>query len=251
MQVESLRYLSYCTTKYGPERMANHAEDLWSSVKDATYISPQCTLTKESELSGGMGFQDSDIMMQAFILLQEVIQQSGDFIMLILRDNDINVFMNSLNQYKEIDQIPSLAKQRLHVVGNILSTCAKPSSALCNKVFHSFFPLLLENLGLSVANSSNGYLNEDCIPPIKFNFAAIHLCIELIAACRYVAVSLDSSNAAVDYSHETWSSMLSNSCKSLVRGFLSLLRSTAADQRPSSDVYFGGKHVFSECFNNL
>lgn len=223
--------------------MASHAGALWSSVKNATYISPQCTL-KESELLGGMGFEDSDIMMQAFILLQEILQQSGDFISLILGDNDITVFMNSLNQYKEIDQIPSLAKQRLHVVGCILSTCAKPSSALCNKVFHSFFPLLLENLGLSVANSPNGYLDEDCIPPLKFNFAAIHLCIELIAACRNLAVSLDSSNAEGDYSHQTWSSMLGNSCKSLVKEFCSLLRSTAADQRPSSDVHFGGKHFF-------
>lgn len=220
--------------------MASHAEVLWSSIKDATYISPQCTLTKESELFGGMGFQDSDIMMQAFILLQEVIQQCGDFISLILGDNDISVFVNSLNQYMEIDGIPSLAKQRLHVVGRILSTCAKSAPALCNKVFHSFFPLLMENLGLSVEKSSNGYLDEDCFPPAKFNFPAIYLCIELLAACRYVAVSLDSSTPALDFSHQTWFNMLSNSCKSLVKAFFSLLRSTVADQIPSSDVYFGG-----------
>lgn len=219
--------------------MASHAEALWSSVKDATYISPQCTLTKESELLGGMGFQDSDVMMQAFILLQEVIQQCGDFISLILGDNDINVFMNSLNQYEEMDQIPSLEKQRLHVVGHMLFTCAKSSPALCNKVFHSFFPLLMECLGLSVAKSSNGHLDEDC-PPVKYNFAAIYLCIELIAACRDVAVSLDSSKGVLDFSQQTWSTMLSNSCKSLVKGFFSLLSSTVADQRPSSDVYFGG-----------
>ncbi|XP_057773140.1 MMS19 nucleotide excision repair protein homolog [Salvia miltiorrhiza] len=238
-KVESFKYLSYCTVKYGPESMASHAEVLWSSIKNATYISPQCTLTKESESLGGMGFQDSDIMMQAFILLQKVIQQYGDFIILILGDNDINVFMKSLNQYKEMDEI--IAKQRLHVVGHILSTCAKPSPALCNKVFHSFFPLLMESLVFPVEKPLNGYPDEDCFPPAKFNFPAIYLCIELLAACRYVAISLDSSTPAVDFSDQTWSTMLSNSCKSLVKAFFSLLRSTIADQRPSSDVYFGVK----------
>ncbi|XP_047961342.1 MMS19 nucleotide excision repair protein homolog isoform X4 [Salvia hispanica] len=240
-KVESFKYLSYCTAKYGPERMASHAEVLWSSVKDAIYISPQCTLTKESELFGGMGFKDSDVMMQAFILLQEVIQQYGDFISLVLGDNDINAFINSLSQYKEMDDIPSLAKQRLHVVGHIMSTCAKPSPALCNKVFNSFFPLLMESLGLSVEKSLNGYLDEDCSPPAKFNFAAIYLCTELLAACRYVAVSLDSSTPALEFSQQAWSTMLNNSCKSLVKTFFSLLRSTEADQRASSGVYFGVK----------
>ncbi|KAH6782324.1 hypothetical protein C2S51_007617 [Perilla frutescens var. frutescens] len=240
-KVESFRYLSYCTTKYGPQRMARHAEALWSFVKDTSYNSPQSTLTKESELLGGMGFQDSDIMTHAFILLQEVIQQYGDFINLIIGDNDINIFMNSLNQYEEMDEIPLLAKQRLYVVGHILSTSAKPSLALCNKVFQSFFPLLMESLGLSVAKSPNGYLDEDSFSSFKFNFAAIYLCIELLSACRYVAVSLDGSTPTLDFSHQTWSTMLSNSCKSLVKAFFSLLRSTVAGDRPSSDVYFGVK----------
>ncbi|XP_042052468.1 MMS19 nucleotide excision repair protein homolog [Salvia splendens] len=240
-KVESFKYLSYCTLKYGPERMASHAEVLWSSVKYAIYMSPQCTPTKDSELFGGMGFKDSDVMMQAFVLLQEVIQQYGDFISLVLGDNDINAFLNSLNQYNEMDDIPSLAKQRLHVVGHILSICAKPSPALCNKVFNSCFPLLMESLGLSVEKSINGYLDEDCSPPAKFNLAAIYLCTELLAACRYVAVSLDSSTPALEFSQQTWSTMLNNSCKPLVKTFFSLLRSTEADQRASSGVYFGVK----------
>lgn len=241
VQVESFRYLSYCTTKYGPDRMMKHAEGLWSSVKDTTYISPQCTLTKESESMGGMGFQESDVMTQAFILLQEVIQQSGDFIRLIIGDNDINVFVNSLNQYKEIDDIPVLVKQRLHAVGHILSTCAKPSVALCNKVFESFFPVLMDGLGLSVAKpSENGHLDEDCLSPFKFNFAAIYLCIELLSACRYVAVSLDSSTPAPEFSHQTWCAMLSNFSKLLVKAFFSLLRSNIADDARGSNVYFGG-----------
>lgn len=244
MQVESFRYLSYCTTKYGPERMARHADALWSSIKDTIYTSPQVTPTKESELLGGMGFQDSDIMSQAFILLQEVIKQYGDFISLIIGDNDINVFLKSLNQYKEMDEVPSQAKQRLHVVGRILSTCAKPSLALCNKVFQSFFPLLMDSLGLSVSKSSNGYLDEDCFSPVKFNFAAIYLSIELLAASRYVAVSLDSSKQALDFSHHT---MISDYCKSFMKALFFLLRSTVADDRPNSDVYFGGYIFFYEC----
>lgn len=244
MQVESFRYLSYCLTKYGPKSMARHAEALWSSVKDTIYSSPQSTPSKESELFGGMDFQDTDMMAQAFILLQKVIEQYGDFISLIIGDNDIIVFVKSLNQYKEMDEIPLLAKQRLHTVGRILFTCAKSSPALCNKVFQSFFPLLMESLGISVTKSSNGYLDESRFSPVKINYAAIYLCIELLAASRYVVVTLDSSTHPLDFSNQAWSAMLSNSCKSLVKALLSLFRSTTADDIPSSDVYFGGWKFF-------
>ncbi|KAI3455490.1 hypothetical protein Pfo_012153 [Paulownia fortunei] len=239
-KVESFRYLSYCTTKYGPDRMAKHVEALWSSVKDATYISPQSTLSMESELMGGMSFQESDIMTQAFVLLQEVIRQYGDFISLIIGDNDINVFVNSLSQYKEFDAIPVQVKQRLHAVGHILFTCAKPSVALCNKVFESFFLLLMDGLGLSVAKpSDNSYLDEDCVCPVKFNFGALYLCIELLSACRYLTVSLDNCTSVPDFSIQTWCAMLTNFSKSLMEAFISLLRSNVADNAQSAYVYFG------------
>ncbi|KAK6125136.1 hypothetical protein DH2020_041102 [Rehmannia glutinosa] len=241
-KVESLRYLSYCTTEYGPYRMAMHDETLWSCLKEVTYISPQSTLAMESESMGGMNFQESDVMKQAFILLQEVIRQSGDFISLIIGDNDILLFLNSLNQYKEFDAIPVQDKQRLHAVGHILTTCAKPSVALCNKVFKSVFPLLMDHLELSVAKpSENSYLDEDCVCPVKFNFGALYLCVELLAACRYMTVSLDNCTSVPGFSDQTWCAMLSDFSKSLVEAFISLLRSSVADKPQSAYVYFGVK----------
>lgn len=243
-QVESFRYLSYCTAKYGSDRMAKHAEALWSSIKDTTYISPQCTVTKESELIGGMDFQDSDIMTQAFILLREVIQQYSDFISLVIGDKDINVFVNSLNQYEEIDDIPVPVKQRLYSVGHILSACAKPSVELCNKVFESFFPLIMDGLGLSVSKPiENGHLDADCSSPVKCNFAFIYLCIELLAACRYVAVS----HEKLDFSHQAWYAMLSSFSKSLVKGFFSFLSSNLAADAKRSNVHFGGLYCIPYC----
>ncbi|KAK4395198.1 MMS19 nucleotide excision repair protein [Sesamum angolense] len=128
-KVESFKYLSYCTAKYGPERMAKHAEALWASLKDMTYLSPQSTLSMEPESMGRMNFQESDVMTEAFVLLQEVIRHCGEFISLIIGDKDINTFLISLNQYKGFEDIPLQVKQKLHAVGHILSSCAK---ACCN-----------------------------------------------------------------------------------------------------------------------
>ncbi|KAG8380020.1 hypothetical protein BUALT_Bualt07G0150100 [Buddleja alternifolia] len=241
-KVESFRYLSYCTTKYGPERMAKHAQALWSSIKDATYVSPQSTLSMETDWTGGMTFEDSDIIAQAFVLLQEVVRQDGDFISLIMSDSDINIFVNSLNRYKEFDEIPEQDKQRLYAVGRILSTCARPSVILCNKVFESFFLLLMDAMGLSVAKpSGSSNLNEDCFSPVKFNFGAHYLCVELLAACRYLTVSLDDFTSILDFSNQTWCVMLSNFTKLLVRAFISLLRSNIGDSSKNAYVYVGVK----------
>ncbi|PIN26041.1 DNA repair/transcription protein Mms19 [Handroanthus impetiginosus] len=240
-KVESFKYLSYCTTKYGPDRMAKHAEALWSSVKDVTFISPQSTPSMESKLVDGMSFLESDIMTQALVLLQEVIRLYGEFISLIIGDNDITVYVNSLNQYRQFDDIPVQGKQRLHAVGQLLSACVKASVASCNKAFESFFPLLMDGLGLSVAKSSeNGYLNEDGFSPAKFNFGALYLCIELLAACRYLTVTLDNLTFAY-FPHQTCCTMLSIFSNSLAKALISLLRSSAADNPQSANVCFGVK----------
>ncbi|GFP97780.1 mms19 nucleotide excision repair protein homolog [Phtheirospermum japonicum] len=241
-KVESFKCLSYCTTKYGPDRMAKHAEAIWSSIKDTTYVSPQSTLSNESESTGGMSFQESDVTTQAFILLQEVIRQPGDFSGLIIHDNDINMFMNSLIQFKEFDAIPLQAKQRLHAVARILSTGAKASVALCDKVFQSFFTILMGSLGISVEKSSeNGYRDEDCVRTVEFNFGALYLCVELLTACRYLTFSLDNCGSAPDFSHQTWCALLSDFSKPLAEAFVSLLRSNIADNASSPYIYFGFK----------
>ncbi|KAL0341969.1 UNVERIFIED_CONTAM: MMS19 nucleotide excision repair protein [Sesamum calycinum] len=215
-KVESFKYLSYCTAKYGPERMAKHAEALWASLKDMTYLSPQSTLSMGAESMGRMNFQESDVMTEAFVLLQE---------------------------YKGFEDIPLQVKQKLHAVGHILSSCAKASAAMCNKVFESFFPLLMDGLGLSVAQPSqnNSYPEEECFYLAKFKFGPLYLCIELIAACKNLTVSLYNCTSIHDFPHQRWCSMLSSFSESLVKAFVSMLRSNVADNEQSAYVYCGVK----------
>ncbi|KAL6496996.1 hypothetical protein OROGR_028925 [Orobanche gracilis] len=239
-KVDSFRFLSYCTARYGPDRMDKHAEALWSSIKDATYFSDQSTISKEFESTGGMSFQESDIMTQAFALLQEAIRHCGDFISLIIRDNDINMFVNSLNQYMEFDAVPIQVKQRLHAVGHILSTCAKTSVALCDNVFESFFPLFMDGLGISVEKpSANSYQDEDCVRLVRFNFGMLYLCIALLTACRCLSMSFENSGSIHEFSHPTWSTLLINISKPVVEAFIFLLRSNVDDDAHSPFVYFG------------
>ncbi|KAL0415179.1 UNVERIFIED_CONTAM: MMS19 nucleotide excision repair protein [Sesamum latifolium] len=247
-KVESFKYLSYCTAKYGPERIAKHAEALWASLKDTIYLSPQSALSMEPESMGRMNFQESDVMTQAFVLLQEVIRQYGDFISLIIGDNDINAFLISLNQYKGFDDIPLQVKQKLHAIGHILSACAKASAAMCNKVFESFFPLLMDGLGLSVSQpaQNNSYLDEECFSLAKFKFGPLYLCIELIAACKNLTVSLYNCTSIHDFPHQRWCSMLSSFSESLVKAFVSMLRSNVADNEQSAYVYCGALKALVE-----
>ncbi|CAA2933443.1 MMS19 nucleotide excision repair homolog isoform X1 [Olea europaea subsp. europaea] len=241
-KVESFKYLSYCTSKYGVERMAEHFKTLWSSVKDATYVSPETNLSTEAGFMSEMGFQDSDIMKQAFVLLQELVQQSnGSFISLILEDEDIKIFMNSLNQYEDFDNIPIDIRQRLHAVGRIISVCVNTSIASCNKVFESFFPLLMTYLGLSVAKPhENSCLAEDYNPPGRLNFGALYLCVEVLSACRYL-VGSDELTPIPDFANQTWGVMLHNVSKSLAMVFISLLRSNVAENSQNAYVCYGVK----------
>ncbi|KAL0319306.1 UNVERIFIED_CONTAM: MMS19 nucleotide excision repair protein [Sesamum angustifolium] len=174
---------------------------------------------------------------------KEVIRHCGEFISLIIGDKDINTFLISLNQYKGFEDIPLQVKQKLHGVGHILSSCAKASAAMCNKVFESFFPLLMDGLGLSVAQPSqnNSYLEEECFYLAKFKFGPLYLCIELIAACKNLTVSLYNCTSIHDFPHQRWCSMLSSFSESLVKAFVSMLRSNVADSEQSAYVYCGVK----------
>ncbi|KAK3028881.1 hypothetical protein RJ639_039890, partial [Escallonia herrerae] len=103
-KVESLKYLSYCTVKYGAERMAKHVGALWSSLKDVIFTS---AFALDAESRNSMEFQVNEIATEAFLLLQKVIlQDDGSFLSLILGDDDINTVMNSLASFKDYDDIP-------------------------------------------------------------------------------------------------------------------------------------------------
>nr|POE98686.1 mms19 nucleotide excision repair protein like [Quercus suber] len=71
-KLDSLKYLSSCTSNYGPERMAKHARAIWLSIKDALYTSLQePTLSFTSESLDGLVFQENEIAKEALTLLQQ------------------------------------------------------------------------------------------------------------------------------------------------------------------------------------
>ncbi|XP_073137535.1 MMS19 nucleotide excision repair protein homolog isoform X2 [Henckelia pumila] len=236
-KVESFRYICYCTPKYGSNRMVKYAQALWSSIKEATFISPQSTVSAESELMGGMGFQDNDIMTQAFVLLQEVIQQDSIFTNLVLSDKDINIFVNSLIESMDFGDIPLLVRQKLHAAGHILSVCAKSSVASCNKVFETYFPLLMDALVISPAKpSQESYLDDDC-SFVKLNFGALYLCIEFLGACRCLTASFDNFTLVSDFANQTWCAMLHTFSVPLMKGFISFLGSNIVDNAHNAFAY--------------
>ncbi|KAK3018930.1 hypothetical protein RJ639_003527 [Escallonia herrerae] len=217
-KVESLKYLSYCTVKYGAERMAKHVGALWSCLKDAIFTS---AFALDAESRNSMEFQVNEIATEAFLLLRKVIlQDDGSFLSLILGDDDINTVMNSLASFKDYDDIPIQSKERLHAVGCILSVSAKASRASCNRVFERFFPSLMDALGVSVQISSGGSRrDEDHAISSKLNFGAFYVSVNLLAACRELAVGFDEVSPIATFANETWCLMLHSFSSSLTRLF--------------------------------
>ncbi|KAA8540352.1 hypothetical protein F0562_024729 [Nyssa sinensis] len=242
-KVDSLKYLSYCTVKYGADRMAKHAEALWSSLKDAIYTSSHPILSLKSEPPYDMGFQENEIATEALILLREVIlQNDGLFLSLIVGDEDLNTTISSITSFKNFEDISAQNKQKLHAVGQILSVSAKTSMASCNKMFENFFPPLMDALGLSVENSSGlSHPVEDYSLSDQLHFGALYLCFELLAACRYLVVGSGEVTSITVSVHETWCCMLQSFCGSLSKAFSSTLVTSADENTQKAYIHFGVK----------
>lgn len=239
-KLDSLKYLSNCTLKYGADRMAKHAEAIWSSLKDVIYASPQEPISSlTSEPLDGIRFQDNEITKEALILLQKVILQNcGLFISLIIGDEGINMIIDSIEIYTTSNDITLQSKQKLHAVGSILHVSAKASVASCNRVFESFFLRLMGALELSVKNSSGFCVPADNdVVSEKLNFGALYLCIELIDACRYMIAGFEELTANTVSADETCCSMLRNFSSSLFKAFSSTLVTSISSGAHDADIY--------------
>ncbi|KAG5619200.1 hypothetical protein H5410_019024 [Solanum commersonii] len=234
-KVESLKYLSYCTLKYGGDRMEKYTKSLWSALKDALFTCPQSTLSEDSDPIDGLGFHESEIMTHALELLQVLVRQHNDsFLSLILGDGDISTFLNSFCQFDDFNSLSTQYKQRLHAVGHVLSVCIKASGSSCNKVFESFFPRLVDALRLSVENS-HGIVHSAL--DANFNFGALYLCVELLAACRQLVVSSDEVASAHDLARDSWCQILCSFCTSLCNAFFCLIRASCVESTWNAYVY--------------
>lgn len=175
--------------------MKKHSEAIWSSVKEIIFTSiGQPTLPINTESLNSPSFQEKEITTEALRLLQKmVLESNGLFLTLIVNDEDIKDIFNILNIYTCYNDFPLQSRQRLNAVGHILYKSANASVASCDHVFESFFPRLLDFMGISV----DQYHNNKISPSRSLNFGALYLCIELLAACRDLIASCDEHTCSV------------------------------------------------------
>ena len=220
--------------------MAKHARAIWLSIKDALYTSLQePTLSFTSESLDGLVFQENEIAKEALTLLQQVIMQNnGLFLSLIVEDEDINIILNAVPSYESYNDIPLQGKLKLFAAGCILSISTKTSVTCCNMIFESFFPRLMEILGLSEKNLSGDHSPKDnYLISKRLNFGALYLSVELLAACRdLIAGSTQIACKSVS-TYETSYCMLHSFSNLLTKAFCSTLVTSHHD----ADIYFGGE----------
>ncbi|XVE88815.1 hypothetical protein DITRI_Ditri19aG0098700 [Diplodiscus trichospermus] len=241
-KVDSLRYLSDCTVKYGVDRMAKHGEAIWFSLKDVVFTSVDSVLSFSPESLEGLGLPENEIAAEALSLLEKLIVQNTKFFLdLIVSDKDISMIFNTISSYNTYHEIPSPSKQRLHAVGRILSTSAKASKLSCNRVFECFFGRLMDILGLSVSNSyAHQSSDESILISKRFNSGALYLCIEVLSACRDLITSSETVLEASAHTEETWMYLLQSFSPSLTMAFCSASICTSEDSH-DADMYFGVK----------
>ncbi|GAB2269368.1 hypothetical protein Dimus_004288 [Dionaea muscipula] len=223
-KVDSLKYLSCCTNTYGPERIGKHAEAIWVSLKSAIrYSAEDHVLPFAFDSTDSMGFQENEIMKEAFVLLQTVVLQPDNvFLDVILQDTEINGVVNSIDDFRDYDNIPLESKHKLVEVGHVLSIMAKASSASCNRVFETFFLRLLDTLGVARNGSVGDSLSIDA-SSVKLNFGALYLVIQIIAACRDLAVTSVVTASYFALENNTWFQMVNSFYRWLVKWFDSIM----------------------------
>ncbi|GAB2222290.1 hypothetical protein Drorol1_Dr00013501 [Drosera rotundifolia] len=189
-KVDSLKYLSCCATMYGPKLLGKHAEAIWASLKCAIlYSAGQPVLPSTFDWTDSMSFQENEIMKEAFSLLQIVTSQPDyAFLDLIIQDAEIHNTVNQIQDFGNYDDITPQNKHKLLVVGRVLSILAKASLASCNKVFEICLGRLLDTLGVSQTSSVVDPVMVD-VSSTVFNFGALYLSIQIIAASRDLALA--------------------------------------------------------------
>ncbi|KAJ7963077.1 MMS19 nucleotide excision repair protein-like protein [Quillaja saponaria] len=241
-KVDSLKYLSNCSSKYGGDRMTKHARAIWSSLKDAILSSLQePVFLSSSELTDGLDFQDNEIVTEALSLLEQLIMQNNDLLLsLIVGDEDVNMIFNSTTSYEEYNDISLQGKQKLHAIGRLLYITAKTSIASCNIVFGSLFSRLMDLLGFSMRNTSgDSLLIDDYVPSERLHFGGLYLAIEMLSGFRNLIAGSENLILQSLSEHEICCGMLCSFSTSLVKAFGSILATSSNNGPLDSDIYIG------------
>ena len=183
-------------------------------IKDVIFCSEQePMLSFASKLLDHVGFQENEIVTEAFIFLQKVILENSSLsLSLIVGDKDIYTIVNTVTSCGSYNDIPLQSKHKLCAIGHILYVSTKASITCCNQMFESFFFRLMEALGHSMRNSSRDcLLNFDYVFSERLNFGALYLCVEFLVACRDSAVASEKLTSKSVSAQESWSCMLHNS----------------------------------------
>ncbi|KAK9690173.1 hypothetical protein RND81_09G109300 [Saponaria officinalis] len=222
-KIDSLKYLSHCTEKYGLQRIAKYLSAIWSSLKAAIYDSPLENNTSVLDLPDGMSFQENEITIEALNLLQKVVSiQDNSFLNFVLQDEDVRSVIDSAANSGSSHDSLSQNKQKLYSVGRLLSVLAKASTNSCNMVFESVFLRLVNSLLLPpVAAPENAATIDSSVPGQKLNFSALYLCVQILDACRELAVASVRLESDSSFLEDTWCQMLVGCSSSLVKIFAS------------------------------
>ncbi|KAL2940243.1 MMS19 nucleotide excision repair protein-like protein [Bienertia sinuspersici] len=225
--VDSLKYLSYCATKYGPERIAKHAEAIWSSLKAAAFNLPTEDISSwVSDSSTSMGFQDNDITKEALNLLQNVASQPNNgFLNLVLKDKTINDLINSFAVLGNSGFVPP-RKSR-----NFASTTS------CNMVFDAVFVRLLDDLGVSANTSVKEVpITDSNLPCQKLNFSVLYLCIDMLDGCRELSATSARLSSNANFVNDAWCQTLAGFSSSLMKALVSGLVPSTDEMHDDADI---------------
>ncbi|XP_068637897.1 MMS19 nucleotide excision repair protein homolog isoform X2 [Aristolochia californica] len=257
-KLDSLKYLRHCSLHYGADRMMKHANAIWSSLKDIIMSSSSQELPISFEPEH-MESQNNEIIKEALLCLQEVMFQFGSsddasFINLVVEDAELVMILRSFSSDRSYADIPVEGRQKLHALGSILSVSAKVSTGCCQRVMQSFFPVLMDMLGIFSANlPCNPILEGGDLETGINNFGALYLCVELLAACRELVSGLGEAAGQSTQAQDTWCCMVQNYFGSL-SGFLgSTLVMTGNNANKEAYAHVGAKGLqtmatFSGCF---
>ncbi|XP_077210194.1 ARM repeat superfamily protein isoform X2 [Tasmannia lanceolata] len=248
-KLDSLKYLSNCTLHYGMERIGKHAKSIWSSLKDSicSFDPKQPLFSLNSNLPEDTASKENEITKEALKCLQSVMCQldrSNDvsFVSLIVEDEELEMIFKSTTRDRSYKDIPIESKTKLHALGSILSVSAKVSNTCCNRVFQSFFPRLMDILGISLGSPSLDCNSNDNYGFIeKLKFGALYVCVELLDACRDLAVGTEESLFQSIIVQDSWFSFLQNFSGPLARAFVSTLITTGNLESGEADIYCGVK----------
>ncbi|XP_015572860.1 MMS19 nucleotide excision repair protein homolog isoform X1 [Ricinus communis] len=243
-KVDSLKYLSYCTLKFRADRIAEHAGAIWSSLKDAIYSSgEEPMLSSDLESVDSPGSEKNEIATEALLLLENLIVQNNNFFLsMIISDEEVKMIFNTITSYKSYNEISLQSKQKLHMVGRILYVCAKVSVSSCNRIFESYFPRLMEALGILVENTSGAcHSNENCVKAKQPNYGSFYLSIKLLGACRDLSTSSDNLASQCISTNETYCCLLQRFSTSLTETFSAALATSTSGPAQDVDMYLGVK----------